>query len=279
MRCIFSAGMEGLPCCCCSSHLHHPSLCRNVTISQPCGAAAGELCLQSCPSAPSYCDCTSLLCLLRWGAQSLPGVPNRCWDDWLQNTALGLFSLTLLGCRASMGLGWGKEKECWWGFLVCHSFKKNPKVITWPCKFNLLWRSFEVAAVSEALEAKLVGSWEDPQLFWASFAGAGWQHRVGCRLCCQDKCSKHSGQGFNWKAAPAHSVSSWSAAWSGYWCSFCLWKGAGEGKASCWEWKDGSKLPRARFWFMCVFLKRLRRRESFFIALSAAFGFQCKSCI
>lgn len=266
MRCIFSQAMEGLPCSCCSSHLHHPWLCRNVSISQPCGAGAGELCLQNCPSA-SYSDCTSLV---RWGPpQSLPGA----WGDLLQSTAaLGLLQSYPAGMQSQPGIGMGKGKGVVpEAFLYVTALKKNPKVITWPCKFNLLWRSFEVAAVSEALEAKLVCSWEDPQLFWASSAGAGCQHRVGCRLCCRDKCS---GQVFNWKAAPAHSVSSWSGGWSGYWCSFCLWKGAGEGKSSCCEWKDGSKLPRVRFWFMCVFLKWLRRRESFFIALSAALCFQ-----
>lgn len=111
---------------------------------------------QSCPSATfhsarvccAWCD-GDLKVLL------VPGVPNRCWGD----CCTGCSNLILLGCRASLGLGWGKEKE-WCLSLSCTpQLKKTPKVIIWPCKFNLLWRSFEVAAVSEALEAELVCSW------------------------------------------------------------------------------------------------------------------------
>lgn len=53
---------------------------------------------------------------------------------------------------------------------------------------------------------------------------------MGCRLYCQAKCRKCSGLYLNGKPTPAYSVSSWSVGWSGYWCSFCLWKVAGEGK-------------------------------------------------
>lgn len=160
-----------------------------------------------------------------WGPQSLPG-------PWGSKQLLGaLLQSTAASSLVLLGLGWGKEKECCLRLSCMPQLKKHPKVITWPCKFTLLWRSFEVAAVSEALEAKLVCSLEGTQLFQASCAGPGCQHRVGCSLCCEDKCSKRSGQGLSWKPAPAHSVSSWRVGWSGFWCSFCLWKGAGEGQS------------------------------------------------
>lgn len=59
--------------------------------------------------------------------------------------------------------GWDGERkrkrECCLRLSGVPLLKKNPKVITRPCKFALFWRSFEVAAVSEALGAELVCSW------------------------------------------------------------------------------------------------------------------------
>lgn len=69
---------------------------------------------QSCPSATSYSNYMSLLCLVRWGPQSPPGP----WGSkqvlrWLlQNTAaLGLLQPYPAGMQSQHRIGMGKGKR------------------------------------------------------------------------------------------------------------------------------------------------------------------------
>lgn len=126
MRCVsLVTGWRGclaaaVPLTCISLHIAEMSSSPSAVVLELESFAS-----QSCPSATSYSICVSLLCLVRWGTSK------SSWSLGFQTGAEvasaehSSSSLILLGCRASIGLGRGKEKECCLRLSCMPQFKKK----------------------------------------------------------------------------------------------------------------------------------------------------------